>query len=440
MWAKRGAKTMKAVEEGIGDRIQFLLKTGRFLETMALVQSRNSTDVQDDFINDLREICVSLRLEFEDAGLIKTASPSGSEFWKKMTGKRIGFVDGGVARIDLPSAAPIGIRVGTYSVECGSDGPDREQFDFKSFVVDELYGNESRTFIETNDDIARMADCSRIIAEGSAVAKFTEDKFKPDLVMLHGPLVNPSAPYGTPGFPAFTKELSQELFPFADQSEWQEKDRHFVSLYQKLCQFIDESDVPCVGVIERSAVKKPQVIEYHLKKMSDQKIISKKSMREYLEILTERYLSDRTIFSILLNSGEWIEPAIINPQGDDNKWPNEWKSVIRHFPDALTSYVKSSEEGEPFRVQMTEGHNLDHWIGDLLVNTARLLPSYNFPVGLDIVDKFAKVPAWMSKGIKGQHAKVLMLKALETGDQSTINYARRIIAAKGRDWMFRPEA
>ena len=29
-----------------------------------------------------------------------------------------------------------------------------------------------------------------------------------------------------------------------------------------------------------------------------------------------------------------------------------------------------------------------------------------------------------------------MLKALETGDQSTINYARRIIAAKGRDWMF----
>ena len=431
---------MKTAKEDIGDRIQFLLKTGRFLETMALVQSRDSKEVQENFINDLTKICVSLREVFEDAGLIKSASPSSGDFWKKMKGKRIGFVDGGVARIDLPSAAPIGIRVGTYSVECGSQELDREQFDFKSFVIDELYGDAQRSFVETNDDIARMADCSRIIAEASAVAKFVTDKFKPDLVMLHGPLVNPSAPYGTPGFPAFTKELAQELFPFSDQSDWEEKDRHFVALYQKICQFIDESDVPCVGVIERSAVKKPQVIEYHLEKMSEQKIISKKSKRDYLEILNERYLSDRTIFSILLKSGEWIEPATINTQGDDGKWPNEWKSTIRHFPDALTSYVKSSEEGEPFRVQMTEGHNFDYWIGDLLVNTARLLPTYNFPVGLDIVDKFAKVPAWMSKGIKGQHAKVLMLKALETGDQSAINFARRIIAAKGRDWMFRPEA
>ena len=285
-----------------------------------------------------------------------------------------------------------------------------------------------------------MADCSRIIAEASAVAKFTQDKLKPDLVMLHGPLVNPAAPYGTPGFPCFTEELSQELFPFSDQSEWNDQDRHFMSLYQKISQFIDASDVPCVGVIERSAVKKPQVIKYHLEKMAEQKIISRKSAREYLNIIEERYLSDRVIFSILLQAGEWIEPAVINPQGDEGKWPNEWKSIIRHFPDALTSYVKSSEDGEPFRVQMTENQKFDDWIGDLLVNTARLLPSYNFPVGLDIVDKFAKVPAWMSKGIKGQHAKVLMLKALETGDPSAINFARRIIAAKGRDWMFRPEA
>ena len=431
---------MTSVEEDIGDRLRYLLKTGRFLETMALVQTRDSTDVQEDFINDLSNICISLRKEFENAGLIKKASPSSSEFWKKMNGKRVGFVDGGVARIDLPSAAPIGIRVGTYSVECGSNKTDRESFDFKSFVVDELYGNERHSFIETNDDIARMADCSRIIAEASAVAKFTQDKLKPDLVMLHGPLVNPAAPYGTPGFPCFTEELSQELFPFSDQSEWNDQDRHFMSLYQKISQFIDASDVPCVGVIERSAVKKPQVIKYHLEKMAEQKIISKKSAREYLDILYERYLSDRVIFSILLKAGEWIEPAVINPQGDEGKWPNEWKSIIRHFPDALTSYVKSSEDGEPFRVQMTENQKFDDWIGDLLVNTARLLPSYNFPVGLDIVDKFAKVPAWMSKGIKGQHAKVLMLKALETGDPSAINFARRIIAAKGRDWMFRPEA
>ena len=45
---------MKSVEEDIGDRLRYLLKTGRFLETMALVQTRDSTEVQEDFINDKR--------------------------------------------------------------------------------------------------------------------------------------------------------------------------------------------------------------------------------------------------------------------------------------------------------------------------------------------------------------------------------------------------
>ena len=64
---------MTALEDDIRDRIQFFLKTGRFLETMALVQSRDSKEVQESYINDLSKICVSLREVFEDAGLIKTA-------------------------------------------------------------------------------------------------------------------------------------------------------------------------------------------------------------------------------------------------------------------------------------------------------------------------------------------------------------------------------
>lgn len=42
---------------------------------------------------------------------------------------------------------------------------------------------------------------------------------------------------------------------------------------------------------------------------------------------------------------------------------------------------------------------------DLILHTSRLLPSYGFPVGLDIVDKFAKVPARMSRGVKGQGSR-----------------------------------
>lgn len=150
-------------------------------------------------------------------------------------------------------------------------------------------------------------------------------------------------------------------------------------------------------------------------------------------------MTDPMILSIILNEGDWIEPISLNPQEPESKWPDKWKSQIRSYPNAVTTFVKSSEHSDPFRVQISEEQKFESWIGDLIVNTARLLPTYSFPVGLDIVDKFAKVPAWMSKGIRGQHATTLVMKALETGDQETINYAKRILAAKGRDWMFRPK-
>ena len=155
---------MTANDVVIENRIQFLLKTGQFLETLSLVQQRESSDAQDSFINILKEVCTTLREIFLDASLIKNCNYNGGDFWPRMHGKRIGFVDGGVARIEIPSSAPIGIRVGTYSVECGSSDKNREKFDFKTFIVDELYGSGGHSFIETNDDVSKMADCSRIIA------------------------------------------------------------------------------------------------------------------------------------------------------------------------------------------------------------------------------------------------------------------------------------
>jgi len=77
---------------------------------------------------------------------------------------------------------------------------------------------------------------------------------------------------------------------------------------------------------------------------------------------------------------------------------------------------------------------------EMIMHTSRLLPRYGFPVGLDIADKFAKVPAWMSKGIQNQHAVILLKHALKTGNQKTIEYAKKMLVARGRDWLFRPKA
>ena len=94
----------------------------------------------------------------------------------------------------------------------------------------------------------------------------------------------------------------------------------------------------------------------------------------------------------------------------------------------------------PFRVESFAGESQMGSMLELIFNTSRLLPTYGFPVGLDIVDKFAKVPAWLSKSVKGQHQVVLLKKALESGDARTIAFAKRVLAAKGRDWLFRPTA
>ena len=44
----------------------------------------------------------------------------------------------------------------------------------------------------------------------------------------------------------------------------------------------------------------------------------------------------------------------------------------------------------------------------------------------------------MSRGVKGQHQVVLLRKALESGDPRVVTFAKRVLAAKGRDWWFRP--
>jgi hypothetical protein len=123
-----------------------------------------------------------------------------------------------------------------------------------------------------------------------------------------------------------------------------------------------------------------------------------------------------------------------------NKWPENWKRTIDSYPKALTTYLKPSTLVTPFRIEGFENISSFDDVIALILHTSRLLPSYGFPVGLDIVDRFAKVPAWLSRGVKGQHQIVLLKQAIASGDPQAITFAKRVLAAKGRDWLFRPSA
>ena len=75
---------------------------------------------------------------------------------------------------------------------------------------------------------------------------------------------------------------------------------------------------------------------------------------------------------------------------------------------------------------------------EYILATARLLPNYCFPVGLNVVDKFAKIPNWMSKASRRYYATHLLKQAVKSKDQNTISLAVKILSKKVRSWRNRP--
>lgn len=423
----------------IKQRIEARISQGEFLVGLLRIATEDSAQVQEQFVGELSRIAGILRELLENNGLIHRLPYRPADFWKEQRGRTIAFVDGGVANIDLPSAAPIGIRVGSYIVRPGDDSKERERFNIELSLVDDIYSPHGQLFDDDFDDIAKLRDAARMVSEtavGYSLAKATP---RIDTILLHGPLVNPVAPYGLEGFPTFGTEACRRFFA-DDQWSGTDADREFVPVYLELLERTRKTGVPVLGVVERSIGKDPVVLKRLLAGLQDRRLMKKAEVAEVTELVVRYGLNDTSLFDVVLAEGEYSAPVLVNRQGPESKWPERWKPWIREYPPALTTYLKPSETVLPFRVEGFEDTTDLERALDLVLHTSRLLPSYGFPVGLDIVDKFAKVPAWMSRGVKGQHQVVLIRKALESGDPRAIAFAKRVLAAKSRDWLFRPTA
>jgi len=46
----------------------------------------------------------------------------------------------------------------------------------------------------------------------------------------------------------------------------------------------------------------------------------------------------------------------------------------------------------------------------------------------------------MSQSIRREHAVALLRGALKSGDPRVIEFAKKALTARGRDWLFRPKA
>lgn len=424
----------------IAQRIQARIGQGEFLASLLFVATNKSQDVQEEFVQKLAGIAAAVRSLLLGNGYILSIPYLPAEYWPQQHGKTYAFIDGGVANIELPSAAPIGIRVGSYLVRPGdSTESRREKFNIELSIVDDLFSNQGHLYDLDFLDVAKLRDAARMTSETAAALRLATSEDRPDAILLHGPLVNPVAPYGLDDFPPFGTEACRS---FLVDPTWtgDEKKRQFVPVYLAVLEKMKAVGVPVAGAVERSIGKEPVVLKAILRELVDRRLLPRDDAQKVEDDVRTYGLNDASLFDVALMEGEYLKPLPINRQGPENKWPDTWKWCIRAYPHPLTTYLKPAELVLPFRIETFDNVNDFDMIARLVFHTSRLLPTYGFPVGLDIVDKFAKVPAWMSRGVRGQYQVVLLQKALASGNPAAISFAKRVLSTKGRDWLFRPQA
>jgi hypothetical protein len=408
-----------------------------------------SAQAQASFMDVLDALATEIRTLFLEADFIQRVEVNHRATWTEFKGVQIGFVDGGMANVETLGSAPLAIRVGSYCVIPGRTDGSRERFNFEIQLVDDLYESGSGgagVYEDVFDDIAKMRDAARITCETAGLLSLTTGENPPSIALLHGPLVNPVSPYalGTPGasdaFPNFAPETLKKLLAGASEHR-AGRNANFVAIYLEQLQRLQRGRSMVCGVVERpsSAAPGPVMRKILLQLHSDGRIDAG-TYHEFQEQIAAYRITDSVIFECILDEAEYIRPIEIDKQEPHNKIPAAWTPEILSYPKPLTTYIKCSAETLPIRVESFPSTKWNQvQLMRLIVHMSRLLPRYSFPVGLDIVDKHAKVPEWMSRQMNAMLSAQLMRKAMEIGNPAGIRLVRRILSANTRDWLFRPD-
>lgn len=414
--------------------------------------------------------------------------------WGQFQDEVVTFIDGGVGRVQISSQVPILLRVGSYMVRTGERNlTEREQFGYYPVILGDLEGGskDRRDFI----------DIVRITAEllgGLSVLERTPDL---NILMFHGPLVYLMSGYA--GHTPFTEndinlflkqympdpeignQLKEEFLTEAklyvypkmtDRSrEWVEK-RVFeplawiAFLYRRLIQIAKKRNPrPIIaGVVERGALREfnerilLERVFIGLEKNGNENYFNDMYGRSDLTrpkaLLDRLGYTDTLLMAMVLQPGQYSEPWGIGKYAGLREGkvslPGEagttmvdfsfLKTGRYGFPGVQGCYVHVSETTEPIRVEV---------FADLGTNQiteavrraylySQMLPGYGFPVGLDIVDKYAHVPAWLTDAY-GKLIRHQLGVSLQSGEISDAEMRRILVQAiymTHRDWLFRPQA
>ncbi len=415
--------------------------------------------------------------------------------WAHARGEVTTFVDGGIGRLRAGGHAPILLRVGSYTVRAGErDLTRREGFRYYPVILGDLEGGSKE-----RDD---FPDIARIIAElcgGLAALERTPDLA---VLMFHGPLVYhvidkyvghtpfterdvdlflsyyaPDSALGEKLKEDFLREARRDIYPRLTPraAEWATR-RLFEPL--ALMAFLQRRLIagararpnkPLIaGVIERGGRSRDFVERILLARVFQglrargnadyfNKLYGRTGFSSPKRLLDSTGYTDALLLSLLLEPGQvtesWVGVKHNGLRVAPVLLPNDTEpglvdyTALRNsaigFPPVRSLYVRVSPESEPVRVEtfkeLGEEHSLAAARRTYLY--AGLLPGYGFPAGLDTVDKYARVPAWMSDAY-GKLIRYHLGAALQRGEVDD-RELRRVLAhtiyMNGRDWLLRPQ-
>lgn len=444
------------------DRAVFAIHTESFLKAphiiVPLITHLSSLSAEENlkFPVQLKRLADQFRsiLEMEECPLrIHKIEHNHLETWAEAQNKRFAYLDGGVARIaGLPGQSPTAIRVGVYSVRAGDTSLEtREGWDLQPFVVGDLIDKNTGVRMPEDDeiDLRRLGEAARYTLEALTSLRFLEANKDIDTLYCQGPLINQFVMYdeGEPHYIPFLAEdflarvgitqkeverLVADIPPRDGRKMW----RQFMAIYGYIAARLYEHAVPILGVVERSAGA--WLAAAVLDAAVTARIVNHSYRVKVMAILKRYGISDDFLFGCVLAAGEYITPVTI-PKNQESRARPIWQPVVSHYPKPYATVVKTTEVSFPFRVEMNEAAQAEEKrIMRQLYHTARLLPRYAFPVGLDIVDKYAKVPAWLSRNVSARLAAAVLNRAMAEGDPRLIVQVRQLLAHTPRDFFYRP--
>jgi len=440
-------------EEQKGRTLRDRIRSPHILSQMLKVSSDLSAEAQYEFTKVLELLAEQLRRALITAGMISSIERKHKALWNEVRGSKIAFVDGGMANLNMLGSAPVAARVGSYVVKPGHVGDGREQFIMVKHLIDELYAPPSGgVYVGLFPDLGVLRYAARISIECAGAAHILRQDHDVKYLFLHGSLVNPVSRYtdlmenGQPiaVFPEFSTKPIKILLPPDEQSR-RGKDANFIRVYLRQLQLLEQSRAVVCGVVEResqaSSVYK-QIVEKVIEHPAVPSLLSKApgDWADWFSHMAEQFrITDALLFRCVLEPGEVLIPVVVD-RNELGRAPAAWLEDIRQYPRPWVSYMLPTEWGQPVRLELFE-KDLERFqeLTRLLMHCTWLLPRYAFPVGLDIADKYAKVPNWMTRPINTNTAVQALRRAMDANDMATFNALRRMLCGSTRDWLFRPK-